>query len=120
MNERIKALRKALNLNQTEFAERIGLKQSAIAGYETGTRTPIDAILNSIAKEYGVNIDWLKNGDGDMFSPHRDELAEIVSRFMDNESDEFNQLLLQAMRAYQELDDKNRKIILDFVKKLKG
>lgn len=47
MNERIKELRKALDLNQTEFGNRIGIKQGTVTGYETGNRTPTDAVILS-------------------------------------------------------------------------
>lgn len=36
MNERIKLLRKALELNQTDFGARIGVKQGTVAAYESG------------------------------------------------------------------------------------
>lgn len=67
MNERIRELRKSLGLNQTEFGEKIGVKQGSIAGYESGARTPIDAVLYSICREFNVNEDWLRNGNGEMF-----------------------------------------------------
>ena len=50
MKDRLKELRQVLKMNQTEFGKRIGLKQSSIAGYETGVRNPLDAVINSIAK----------------------------------------------------------------------
>lgn len=66
MNERIKELRKALQLNQTEFGSRIGVKQTTVAGYENGTRVPLDAVISSICREFDVNEDWLRNGEGEM------------------------------------------------------
>ena len=50
MNNRIKELRKSLGLNQTEFGERIGVKQGSIASYESGARTPLDTVINSICR----------------------------------------------------------------------
>lgn len=48
MKERIKLLRKYLGLNQTEFGARIGVKQTSVAGYETGARIPLDTVIGSI------------------------------------------------------------------------
>ena len=48
IGNRIKKLRKYLGLNQTEFGIVIGIKQSTVAGYETGVRDPIDTIILSI------------------------------------------------------------------------
>ena len=72
MNERIRKLRKLLNLTQQEFADRIGTKRNTIANYETGRNTPIDAIIVSICREYNVNETWLKTGEGEMFTQATD------------------------------------------------
>lgn len=64
MKNRIKELRKDLGLNQTEFGERIGVKQGTVAGYENGTRTPLDAVVSSICREFGVFREWLETGEG--------------------------------------------------------
>ena len=69
MNERIKELRKALGLNQTEFGERIGIKQGSVAGYESGIRTPLDSVILSMCREFNVNEEWLRTGEGEMFRP---------------------------------------------------
>lgn len=67
MNERIRQLRKELKLSQTEFGRRLGIKQTTVAGYETGGRTPIDAVVSLICREFNVNEKWLRCGTGDMF-----------------------------------------------------
>ncbi len=67
MNKRIKQLRKALDLTQQEFANRIGVKRNTVATYEGGRNAPVDAVSSLICKEFGVNEDWLRHGTGDMF-----------------------------------------------------
>lgn len=67
MNERIKKLRKTLNLTQQEFAERIGVKRNTVATYEGGRNAPVDAVTSLICKEFNVNEEWLRNGTGEMF-----------------------------------------------------
>lgn len=64
--ERIKIVRKRADLTQREFAERIGAKQNTIAQYEIGRNTPIDPVINSICREFGVNESWLRYGTGSM------------------------------------------------------
>ena len=74
MNERIKALRKAKGLTQTEFGEIIGVKGNTITTYETGTRVPSDAVILSICREFNVSEAWLREGTEPMFLPRtRDE-----------------------------------------------
>ena len=64
MNERIRQLRKELKLTQTEFGKRLGIKQTTVAGYETGGRVPIDAVISLICREFNVNEEWLRTGKG--------------------------------------------------------
>lgn len=110
MNKRIRELRKAIGLNQTEFGKRIGVKQSAITGYETGIRTPLDSVILSICREFGVSEEWLRTGNGEMFLPAEDEVAEQVSHLLD-ESNPFYDLILAIMKSYDQLDDAGQKMV---------
>jgi len=79
LKNRIKELRKELNLNQTDFGDKIGVKQGSVAGYESGARTPIDAVITSICREFGVNELWLRQGVGEMFqAKSREEEMEAL------------------------------------------
>lgn len=69
MKDRIRKLRKALDLTQREFAERIGMKSNTIATYEMGRAFPSDPAINNICKEFGANEEWLRSGKGEMFAP---------------------------------------------------
>lgn len=69
MNERIRKLRKTLDLTQTIFAERIGLKQNSIALIESGKRNISDQAILSICREFNVNEEWLRFGIGEMLKP---------------------------------------------------
>lgn len=64
MNERLKKIRKLLDMTQQEFADRIGTARNNIAGYETGKRSPSGAVVTLICKEFGVNEVWLRTGEG--------------------------------------------------------
>ena len=67
MKERLKILRKNLNLTQTEFADSIGVKQSTIATYEAGRNIPSDPVITLICQRFSVNEDWLRTGEGEPF-----------------------------------------------------
>jgi len=67
MNKRIKALRLALNLNQTKFAEKIGIKQASLSAIEKGIRSLTDRNINLICEKFGVSEEWLRFGTGEMF-----------------------------------------------------
>ena len=104
MNERLKKLRKTLDMTQQEFADRIGIKRNSLANYETGRNTPIDAIIVSICREFNVNEEWLREGKGDMFVEvsEDEQIAEFVGRTLSNKPETFRKRLILALSA---LDD---------------
>ena len=93
MQERIRELRKALNLTQAAFGERIAVKPNTITNYETGLRIPSDSVIRSICREFNVSERWLREGDGEMFLPQDDaaELMMLAGRFLCSEPTEFQQ-----------------------------
>lgn len=93
MNERIKELRKRLNLTQQEFADRLSIKRGAVANYEVGRNTPSDSVIALICREFNVSERWLREGEGDMFLPQDDaaELMMLAGRFLGSEPTEFQQ-----------------------------
>ena len=104
MNERIKKLRKALGLTQQEFAERLGIKRNTVANYETDRNTPIDAVISLICREFDVNEEWLRTGEGDMIQQHtRDkELGRFFGKILKNENDTFKKRLMTALSRLDE------------------
>lgn len=82
MNNRIRKIRKELDLTQTAFAERIGTTANIMTNYETGRRNPSNSVINNICKTFNVNEEWLRNGTGEMFkaSPN-EELDALASKF---------------------------------------
>lgn len=114
MNERLKKLRKALDLTQQEFADRIGIKRNSFANYETGRNTPIDAIIVSICKEFNVNENWLRTGEGEMFIElsYSDEIAQFVGQLMTEEDDSFKKRLISGLAT---LDENGWKVLEEFL-----
>lgn len=91
MKDRIRSLRKELNLTQQEFADRLGIKRGAVANYEIGRNAPIDAVISLICKTFSVNSDWLRNGEGGMFDEERkeDDLLDWARDVLGNEPESF-------------------------------
>lgn len=120
MNERIRKLRKFLNLSQTEFGNRIGVKQGSIASYESGARMPLDSIIVSICREFNVNKEWLETGEGEMFVkiPEEDETAALVFSLLGPDKDSFHSLVIEIMKAYNELSPTGQETICNFVQTL--
>ena len=118
MKERIRQLRKELGLNQTDFGERIGVKQGSVAGYESGARTPIDAVITSICREFDVNEDWLRTGEGEMFKERSpsDEVGYYVEDLLDYDGhgNPFYDMIIEMMKTYTELDEKSQAVIRNY------
>lgn len=106
MKDRIKQLRKKLGITQQKFADTIGVKQNTVAQYEIGRNEPIDSVINLICKEYNVNPDWLRNGDGEMFlSPDTFSLDEYAK------VNKLNKTEMSIIRNFMELDPDMRQAV---------
>lgn len=82
IKDRLRLLRRTLDLTQTEFAEKIGSVQNTITGYESGRRSPSNPVITSICNAWNVNEEWLRNGTGEMFAADpKDELEALVKKY---------------------------------------
>lgn len=106
MKERLKKLRKELNLTQQEFADRIGISRGNIATYETRDGSPGNSVINLICREFNVSETWLRTGEGEMFvkQTEDDELAMVFSAIAASDDD----LIKRIIRAYWKLDDREK------------
>lgn len=66
--ERVREIRKALNLTLEKFGEKVGAKKNTMSAIETGRNALTEQMSKSICREFNVNYDYLVNGEGDMFS----------------------------------------------------
>jgi transcriptional regulator with XRE-family HTH domain len=80
LNERLKNIRKTLNLTQKSFAKGIFISTSYYAGIEAGHRQVLDKTIDSVCKVYNVNKDWILTGKGEMFdtAPPNVRLQELI------------------------------------------
>ena len=117
MKDRIKALRKALSLNQTDFGSKIGVKQSAVAAYESGSRTPLDSVIVSICREFGVNERWLRTGDGEMLMhlSREEEIMRFAATVVRDPSSEFQR---QALAVLAKLTPEQWQLMEEMARKL--
>lgn len=99
MHERLKKLRKALDLTQQEFADRIGSKRNTVAKYETSANTPSAAVVSLICREFNVNEEWLREGTGEMFmkQSRNEQMAKLTKRLLNEEEDSFKNRLISVL-----------------------
>ena len=102
--ERVREVRKSLNLTMEAFGNHIGIKKSAISLIESGVNNLTDANIKAICREFKVDYLWLTTGDGEMFvSQDDDDLMELVDRIL-SEENEFTKTLF---KTFVKLDSKD-------------
>ena len=110
INDRIKKLRRLLDLTQTDFAGRIGTSQNVLANWESGRRNPSASVINNICKEFNVSEPWLRTGEGEMFTPNpATELDALKERY------NLSQAECSLIDVFINMNEKDRKTVLDFV-----
>jgi len=66
--ERIKEVRKKLNMTQVEFSEKILLTKGFYGDIEIGNKKVNNRIIYIVSQKFNVNEDWLRTGNGNMFN----------------------------------------------------
>jgi transcriptional regulator with XRE-family HTH domain len=72
---RIKELREAKDLSQSELAELMGISQSALGNYERGDRVPDADLIKKFAQLFKVSSDYLL-GLSDCTAAENDDIAK--------------------------------------------
>ena len=113
MNERLKEIRKALSLSQEAFGKKLGITGAGVSKIESGDRNLTEQMILAVCREFNINEDWLRNGNGDMFLDFsEDEFAKAAATFS---NDSFVRSLIIE---YWKLDDDSKKLFRDFIHKL--
>lgn len=110
MDERLKLLRKTLELNQEEFGKRLGVSNTAISKLEKGERNITEQMILSICREFRVNYFWLTEGVGDMFTGSPQNIVdELVEEYGLDDNDR------KIIEKYINLKPDERKVLKDYL-----
>jgi len=106
LGERIKKVRVTLGHTQQEFCDKIGLKRNSISLVESDKRNPSNQLLLAICREFNVQEEWLRTGEGEMFiQVTRDEqIAAFVGDTLSTESDTFKKRFISMLAKLSESD----------------
>ncbi len=98
INERIKLLRKSLNLTQKDFGKKISMKNGTVSWLEKEGNTVTDQNIRSICMAYDVSERWLRDGSGDMYAGagRKSELVTWAEQ-VDQEGDTFAHRLANVL-----------------------
>lgn len=119
MKNRIKQIRNS-NPNwksQDLFASFLGIPKANLSSYETGRRTPTDAVIQLICEKCSVNEEWLRNGTGEMFQPENknDEISKLLGNVLKSSDDDFKYRLINALAKLDDSGWDNLEKLLDTI-----
>ena len=96
LGNRIRQIRKLNNLSMDSFGKRIGLTRPAISRIESGINNPSAQTVMFICKEFGLNEEWLRTGEGEMHCEvsQEEEIAQIVNTLLAEKPKSFRMKLV--------------------------
>ena len=96
--QRIREIRKSLNLTIEKFGKTLGVGKTAISNIENGNRNLTEQMILSISREYNVNQEWLRTGSGEMFiTLTRNKIIADFANDLIKEDDTFKKRLIEAL-----------------------
>ena len=117
IGERVKEMRKQVNLTQQAFADRLNLKRNTVGSYEVNVVEPSDRTISDICREFNVNETLLRTVEGEMFNQitQSEKLAAFLADITANEEDSFKR---QFVEVLAELEPEDWKFLERMARKL--
>lgn len=101
--ERVKEVRKSLNLTLEKFGKKLGVGKTAISKIENGENNLTEQMQKAICREFNVDYIWLTTGEGEMFHPVEESVNDIMERIMKGE----NKMHIELLKWVATLDDED-------------
>ena len=111
MNERIKALRRALKISQEKFGGRIKISGASVSKIESGENNPSEQTISLILSEFNVSESWLRSGEGDMFNPSSSEAERLAKKYS------FPDIVEKLLTVYQGLNQAQQEAVLEYAQR---
>nr|DAT96636.1 MAG TPA: helix-turn-helix domain protein [Caudoviricetes sp.] len=117
IGERVKELRKQINLTQQAFADRLNLKRNTVGSYEVNVVEPSDRTISDICREFNVNETWLRTGEGEMFNQitRSEKITSFLTEITEDEGDDFKRRFVEMLA---ELEPEDWKLLERMAEKL--
>lgn len=117
MNERVKQIRKYNKLTLEQFGVRLGVTKTAISNIENSNRNLTEQMIKSICREFNVNENWLRTGEGDMVIAlsRRESIAAFIGNLMKEDDDSFKLRLIDVLA---DLDESEWEVLADLAQRL--
>ena len=99
INERIKELRKCLDLSQTEFGERLHVSRDVIKDIDNKLVDPKPLFIDNVCATFHVNREWLTEGEGEMFRERtrNEKVAAFVGEALADKPESFRRAAIEII-----------------------
>ena len=108
INARLKEVRKMLQMQQKEFAKKLGISKTSYCSIETGKAVLADRNIGLVCEVFNVNELWLRFGEGSAFklplSAARGEEEMLILSLFRKLSAEMKIVVLQKMKEFLAMD----------------
>lgn len=121
LSERIAYIIETLGMKKITFSEKINVSQAFVSQLCSGSKQPSDRTISDICREFNVNEEWLRSGEGTPFKKlsKEEEIASYVEDLLsDGTENPLYEIILEIMRTYSELTPKSQEVLRDFSRKL--
>ena len=117
LKDRFKELRKELNVTQQEFADKLKISRNFVAQIEMGSKVPSDRTIDDVCREFKVNEEWLRTGNGDMFVPgiKDKQISAMLADVMKSGEDSFRHRLVSALARLDDEGWDNLEKLIDMI-----
>lgn len=115
MNEMLTRLRKVFNdsgKSQTLIAQKLGVTSAYIWKIlNKDNVSPRKLFIDSVCKQFNINENWLRTGQGDMYDIPLDDTAIAASNILENEDVPFYDTIKRIIQIYEKLDSDAQDVI---------
>lgn len=121
LSDRITYIIETLGMKKIAFAEKINVSQAFVSQLCSGSKQPSDRTISDICREFNVNEEWLRSGEGGPFKKlsKEEEIASYVEDLLsDGTENPLYEIILDIMRTYSELTPKSQEVLRDFSRRL--
>lgn len=122
MRTRIKEIRKMKGLTQVEFGKAVGVSGQYVTMLESGERSPSEALVQNICREFNIRYDWLVNGEEPMMIP-QDKYDELIQTILHNKSEFMRSAVMTISRipgGWEALEQVVTQVYEDWQKELEA
>lgn len=116
--ERVKQIRKSKGMTLEKFGERVGVTKQTVSRIENGVNALTEQMLLSVCREFDVNEQWLRTGEGEIFKERSpsEEIGYYVEDLLeyDGHGNPFYDMIVEMMKTYVELDEKSQAVIRSY------